>query len=83
MRIPVLPSFLRFTQKKKFVLDSVLTMMIILGTVWSFVPKKSDSFPFAVQLQTIEVDKVDQEFSGEIWSLGTSEEGKKKKNTFI
>ena len=42
-------------------------MMIILGTVWGFVPKKSDSVPFAVQLQTIEDDKVEQEFSGEIW----------------
>ena len=41
-------------------------MMMFLGTVWSFVPKKPDPFPFAVQLRTIEVDKVDQEFSAEI-----------------
>ena len=40
-------------------------MMIILSTVWGFVPKKPDpsGFPFAVQLQTVEVDKVDFDWS--------------------
>ena len=41
-------------------------MMIVLGTVWSLVPKKPDDFPFAVQLRTIEVDKVDREYPAEI-----------------
>ena len=60
------PSF--FFDIHSIFFGSLIAMMIVLSTVWSFVPKKPDPFPFAVQLRTIETDKVDsdQEFSGEI-----------------
>ena len=50
-------------------------MIIILGTVWGFVPKKPDPSPFAVQVQTIDNDKVDCKFPGEIWGQIRNQRG--------